>query len=388
SYPHALSGGQRQRVMIAMALANNPDILIADEPTTALDVTAAKTIMELLKKLQAERNMSIIFISHDLHTVKRYADRIGVMKSGQLIEVQSAKDLFLAPKEPYTQALLHTVPDGLPPTHQIEQQTRLQAENLRIWFPIKQGVFQRTVAHTKAVDGVGFDINTGETLGIVGESGSGKSTLGLALIDLQQAKGRVLFEQHDLIKLNKKQWKPIRQDIQIVFQDPYSSLNPRFQVISILTEGLKIHTALNAQRRLEKAKAMLKRMNLTEDYLSRYPHELSGGQRQRVALARALLLEPKLLVLDEPTSALDRTNQVQIIELLREMQAQTGMSYVFISHDLAVVKALSHKIMVLKSGKVVEYAQNSMDLFNNPQHHYTQGLIQTAFSCAYEAFPK
>ena len=377
AYPHELSGGQRQRVMIAMALANEPELLIADEPTTALDVTVQLTILKLLKDLQARLGMAILLISHDLNLVRRIAHRVCVMRSGEIVEQASCAQIFQDPQHPYTQELLAAEPSGLPVPHS-HSETLLETDDVRVWFPIKKGIFQRTVDHLKAVDGIRFTLQRGQTLGVVGESGSGKSTLGLAILRLISSKGSIVYAGQPIDGLTQKQVRPLRRDIQVVFQDPFGSLSPRMSVSDIIGEGLHIHKMGNPEEQEQAIIAVLHEVGLDPDTRHRYPHEFSGGQRQRIAIARALVLKPKLIVLDEPTSALDRTVQRQVVELLRNLQQKYNLTYVFISHDLAVVKALSHQLLVMRQGRVVE--QGAADaVFAAPQHDYTQQLLAAAF---------
>ncbi|HKM37329.1 MAG TPA: ABC transporter ATP-binding protein [Thiopseudomonas sp.] len=377
SYPHELSGGQRQRVMIAMALANEPELLIADEPTTALDVTVQLTILELLKDLQERLGMSILLISHDLNLVRRVAHRVCVMRSGEIVEQAPCAEIFSNPQHPYTQELLGAEPSGLPVPH-TPCETLLEVQDLRVWFPIKKGILQRTVDYVKAVDGISFTLQRGQTLGVVGESGSGKSTLGLAILRLIQSKGGIFYAGNAIDGLSQKQVRPLRRDIQVVFQDPFGSLSPRMSVSDIIGEGLQIHKMGNAEEQEQAIIAVLNEVGLDPETRNRYPHEFSGGQRQRVAIARALVLKPKLIILDEPTSALDRTVQRQVVELLRHLQLKYNLTYVFISHDLAVVKALSHQLLVMRQGRVVEQGA-AEDIFAAPQQDYTQQLLAAAF---------
>ncbi len=377
SYPHELSGGQRQRVMIAMALANEPELLIADEPTTALDVTVQHTILELLKDLQVRLGMSILLISHDLNLVRRVAHRVCVMRNGEIVEQAACEQIFTAPEHPYTQELLGAEPSGQPVPHS-PSDILLETQDLRVWFPIKKGLLQRTVDHVKAVDGISFKLQRGQTLGVVGESGSGKSTLGLAILRLIRSTGGILYAGEAIQGLSQKQVRPLRRDIQVVFQDPFGSLSPRMSVSDIIGEGLGIHQMGDAAQQEQAIIDVLKEVGLDPDTRHRYPHEFSGGQRQRISIARALVLKPKLIILDEPTSALDRTVQRQVVELLRDLQLKYNLTYVFISHDLAVVKALSHQLLVMRQGKVVEQGA-AADIFTAPQHDYTQQLLAAAF---------
>ncbi len=377
AYPHELSGGQRQRVMIAMALANEPELLIADEPTTALDVTVQLKILELLKELQARLGMALLLISHDLNLVRRVAHRVCVMQRGRVVEQALCEELFRSPKHPYTQELLAAEPSGGPVA--VEQAAPLlEVEDLRVWFPIKKGLLRRTVDHVKAVDGVNFSLPKGQTLGIVGESGSGKSTLGLAILRLLASRGEIRFQGQQLQGMSQGAVRPLRRQMQVVFQDPYGSLSPRMSVGQIIGEGLRIHYMGNAQEQEQAIIDALVEVGLDPETRHRYPHEFSGGQRQRIAIARALVLKPALILLDEPTSALDRTVQRQVVELLRSLQAKYNLTYLFISHDLAVVRALSHQMMVVKQGQVVEQG-TAAEIFAAPQHPYTQQLLESAF---------
>lgn len=379
SYPHELSGGQRQRVMIAMALANNPRLLIADEPTTALDVTLQEQILHLLQKLQAKFGLAVLLISHDLSLVKRFAQRVAVMQQGLIVETNTTNTLFNTPQHPYTQLLLAAEPDGAPEPIATNAQTLLSIDDLRLWFPIKKGFWQRVVDHIKAIDGLKLHLKAGETLGVVGESGSGKSTLAFAITRLTTVtEGSIVFQGQDLVPLSQNQLRNVRKDLQIVFQDPYGSLSPRLSVGQIVSEGLELLglTKVEQQQRVIEA---LEAVELDPESRHRYPHEFSGGQRQRIAIARALVLKPKLLILDEPTSALDRTVQKQIVLLLRRLQSERGFACIFISHDLKVVKAMSHRVLVMRHGVIVE-SNDAHSLFTNPQHPYTQQLLQAALA--------
>ncbi len=379
SYPHELSGGQRQRVMIAMALANNPRLLIADEPTTALDVTLQEQILHLLQKLQAKFGLAVLLISHDLSLVKRFAQRVAVMQQGLIVETNTTNTLFNTPQHPYTQLLLAAEPDGAPEPIATNAPTLLSIDDLRLWFPIKKGFWQRVVDHIKAIDGLKLHLKAGETLGVVGESGSGKSTLAFAITRLTTVtEGSIVFQGQDLVPLSQNQLRNVRKDLQIVFQDPYGSLSPRLSVGQIVSEGLELLglTKLEQQQRVIEA---LEAVELDPESRHRYPHEFSGGQRQRIAIARALVLKPKLLILDEPTSALDRTVQKQIVLLLRRLQSERGFACIFISHDLKVVKAMSHRVLVMRHGVIVE-SNDAHNLFTNPQHPYTQQLLQAALA--------
>ena len=377
AYPHELSGGQRQRVMIAMALANEPQLLIADEPTTALDVTVQLKILELLKDLQARLGMALLLISHDLNLVRRIAHRVCVMQRGKIVEQASCEELFRAPQHPYTQELLGAEPRGEPAAN-APGATMLSVEDLRVWFPIKKGLLRRTVDYVKAVDGINFSLPQGQTLGIVGESGSGKSTLGLAILRLIGSQGAINFRGEALQGLSQHAIRPFRRQMQVVFQDPYGSLSPRMSVSQIVGEGLQIH-GMGTEAEQEQAiiDALLE-VGLDPATRHRYPHEFSGGQRQRIAIARALVLKPQLILLDEPTSALDRTVQRQVVELLRSLQSKYNLTYLFISHDLAVVRALSHQLMVVKQGQVIEQGP-AEQIFAAPQQTYTRQLLEAAF---------
>jgi len=378
SYPHQLSGGQRQRVMIAMALANNPDLLIADEPTTALDVTIQAQILELLARLQRERGMSMLFITHDLGIVRRFADRVNVMKDGEIVERGATEEIFADPRHPYTQMLLSAEstgrPDPVPEGAAVIAETR----DLRIWFPIYRGLLRRTVGHIKAVNAATLAVRAGETVGIVGESGSGKTTLALAIMRLISSQGPVVFLGRDIQGWSSNAMRPLRADMQIVFQDPYGSLSPRMTAEEIIAEGLTVHRIEGSGDRRQMVAEIMAEVGLDPATMHRYPHEFSGGQRQRIAIARAMILRPKLVVLDEPTSALDMTVQVQIVELLRSLQRKYGLAYLFISHDLKVVRALSHKVMVMKEGDVVE-AGTAEAIFGAPRTAYTRALMAAAF---------
>lgn len=376
-YPHELSGGLRQRVMIAMALANEPELLIADEPTTALDVTIQQQILELLRHLQKQLNMAVLLITHDLNIVKRYADRVYVMQQGRQVESSPTQVLFEQPQHPYTQTLLGAEPDGQPAPVPGDTAPLLQTESLRVWFPIHSGLLKRITDHHKAVNDISLTLHRGETLGVVGESGSGKTTLALAILRLTRSHGTIHFAGQDLNRLAQKAVKPFRRQMQIVFQDPFGSLSPRMLVGESIAEGLEVHGVKDRNEIEERVIQALKDVGLPADIRHRYPHEFSGGQRQRIAIARALVLKPELIVLDEPTSALDRTVQKQIIELLRDLQARYQLSYLFISHDLAVVRALSHKLLVMKDGVAVEQG-NAAEVFNHPTHPYTRQLLQAA----------
>jgi microcin C transport system ATP-binding protein len=377
SYPHELSGGQRQRVVIAMALANEPELLIADEPTTALDVTVQLKVLALLKELQARLGMAILLISHDLNLVRRIANRVCVMKQGEIVEQAECETLFSAPQHPYTKLLLDAEPSGSA-AEQPAGKSMLEVNDLRIWFPIKKGLLRKTVDYVKAVDGINFSLPQGHTLGIVGESGSGKSTLGLAILRLINSQGGIRFNGQSVDNLSQAQVRPLRRQMQVVFQDPFGSLSPRMSVGQIIGEGLQIHKMGSEYEQEAAIIEVLKEVGLDPETRHRYPHEFSGGQRQRIAIARALVLKPAMILLDEPTSALDRTVQRQVVELLRNLQLKYNLTYLFISHDLAVVKALSHQVMVVKQGKVVEQGPAER-VFAAPQNIYTQQLLEAAF---------
>jgi microcin C transport system ATP-binding protein len=379
SYPHQLSGGQRQRVMIAMALANEPDLLIADEPTTALDVTVQAQILKLLNDTQIRLGMSMLFITHDLGIVRKLADRVCVMHNGKIVEQGPVERVFTAPEHAYTRALLAAEPKPDPAPLQPQAPIVVQTDDLKVWFPIKRGVLRKIVDHIKAVDGVSVEIRKGETLGVVGESGSGKTTLGLAMLRLISSQGPVVFMGHTIQGLKFKQMRPYRRDMQIVFQDPYGSLSPRMSVSDIIEEGLWVHhPKLSATERERRVVDALKDVGLDPVARFRYPHEYSGGQRQRIALARALVLEPTFIVLDEPTSALDMLIQSQMVDLLRDLQKKRDLTYMFISHDLRVVAALASRLLVLRNGKVVEEGA-AAELFKAPKSDYTQALFAAAF---------
>ncbi len=380
AYPHQLSGGQRQRVMIAMALANAPDLLIADEPTTALDVTVQAQILKLLKDLQKRLGMAMLFITHDLNIVRKIADRVCVMQKGEIVEQGGAEETFLNPRHPYTQALLKAEPKPDPAPVAADAPVVVEASDLKVHFPIKRGVLRRTVGHVKAVDGVSIAIRRGETLGVVGESGSGKTTLGLALLRLISSAGPVTFLGRRIDGLGFKALRPLRADMQIVFQDPFGSLSPRMSVAEIVEEGLLVHQRrLSAEEREARVIAALADVGLDPETRHRYPHEFSGGQRQRISIARAMALEPSFVVLDEPTSALDMIVQAQIVELLRALQRKRDLTFMFISHDLRVVSALASRILVMRNGRMVEEGP-ARDVFENPREDYTRALFAAAFS--------
>jgi len=377
-FPHMMSGGQRQRVMIAMALACNPKLLIADEPTTALDVTIQKQILELLGDLQKEFNMSVLMITHDLNLVKHYSEYVCVMKSGELVEQSDTQSLFENPKHDYTKQLLSSEPQRI--TNEIldTNQYILDAKDVRVYFPVTKGFFKRKVDEVKAVDQVDLQLNPGETLGVVGESGSGKTTLGMSLLRLEKSTGSIVFDKKSLDKMDEAEVRPLRKEFQVVFQDPFSSLSPRMTVEQIIGEGLNLHfPELNKQQVRERIVNTLEEVGLDETVLWRYPHEFSGGQRQRIAIARVVILEPKLILLDEPTSALDVSVQKQVLELLVKLQRNHGLSYLFISHDLKVIRAISHRVMVMKQGRIVEQGETE-DVFSKPKEDYTKELLQAA----------
>ncbi len=382
AYPHELSGGQRQRVMIAMALANQPDLLIADEPTTALDVTIQAQILALLRDLQKKMGMAMLLITHDLGIVRHMADRICVMTGGEIVEQGKATDIFDNPQHAYTQKLLAAEPGGKPERPARDTAPVMEASDVRVWFPIKKGVFRRTVDHIKAVDGISLTLREGRTLGVVGESGSGKTTLGLALLRLERSTGTIRFGDTELHGLNENGIRPLRREMQVVFQDPYSSLSPRLSIAQIIGEGLAVHgIGKDAHEREGLIEATLTEVGLDPDARHRYPHEFSGGQRQRVSIARALVLKPRLIVLDEPTSALDMSVQAQIVDLLRELQDHHKLAYMFISHDLRVVRALADEVLVMQHGKAVEHGLAD-EIFDAPKSPYTRALMAAAFELA------
>ncbi|MCA8930931.1 MAG: ABC transporter ATP-binding protein [Rhodospirillaceae bacterium] len=377
AYPHELSGGQRQRVMIAMALANEPDLLIADEPTTALDVTIQAQILELLNALRHRFGMAMLLITHDLGIVRKMADRVCVMTEGEIVETAPTAAVFASPQHPYTRRLLDAEPRGEPVAPPADAKPLMEATDLKVWFPIKKGLARKTVDHIRAVDGVTLSIKEGQTIGVVGESGSGKTTLGLALLRLISSVGSVRFDGRELQGQSFRQLRPLRKDMQIVFQDPYGSLSPRMSVAQIVAEGLLVHTQLSAEERDARICAALDEVGIDPNSRFRYPHEFSGGQRQRIAIARAVVLNPRLVVLDEPTSALDRSVQAAIVELLRKLQRQHRLAYLFISHDLKVVRAMSDHVLVMKDGRLVEQG-NREEIFQRPRDPYTQELLRAA----------
>lgn len=379
AYPHQLSGGQRQRVMIAMALANEPQLLIADEPTTALDVTVQAQILELLAKLKTKNGMSMLFITHDLGIVRKIADRVCVMTKGKIVESGPTKEIFGNPQHAYTRHLLAAEPKGRPPVADANAKAVMRGDDIKVWFPIKQGFFRRVVDHVKAVDGIDVTVRAGQTLGVVGESGSGKTTLGLALSRMISSTGAIRFDGRDINKLSFSAMRPLRSELQIVFQDPFGSLSPRMSIAEIIEEGLKIHEPkLSADDRDQRVVDVLTEVGLDPSTRFRYPHEFSGGQRQRVAIARAMVLKPRFVMLDEPTSALDMSVQAQVVDLLRSLQTKHNLAYLFISHDLKVIRALANDVIVMRNGKVVE-AGPSEQIFERPQTEYTKALISAAF---------
>ncbi len=379
AYPHELSGGQRQRVMIAMSLANRPNLLIADEPTTALDVTVQAQILELLKNLKDEHGMSMLFITHDLGIVRRFADRVCVMTKGKIVESGPVQEIFDNPQHAYTRHLLAAEPKGSAPPADETKPVVMEAENVKVWFPIKTGFFRRVSDYVKAVDGINLNLRAGQTLGVVGESGSGKTTLGLALTRLISSQGRIAFVGQDISAYSFKAMKPFRNRMQVVFQDPYGSLSPRMTVGDIVAEGLAVHEpSISPQERDARVCAVLEEVGLDPETRWRYPHEFSGGQRQRIAIARAMILKPRFVMLDEPTSALDMSVQAQVVDLLRDLQVAHNLAYLFISHDLKVVRALANDIIVMRLGKVVEQGPTEQ-IITQPQEDYTKALMAAAF---------
>ncbi|AGT09250.1 ABC transporter ATP-binding protein [Paracoccus aminophilus] len=377
-FPHQFSGGQRQRIMIAMALANQPELLIADEPTTALDVTIQAQIIDLLAELKRSEGLSMLFISHDLALVRRIADRVCVMKDGEIVEQGPAAEVFAAPQHPYTKKLLAAQPQGRARPLAPDAPVTVETRDLKVWFPIKRGFLRRVTGHIKAVNGATLSVRAGETLGIVGESGSGKTTLALAIMRLIESEGPILYMGQDISHWPARQLRRLRRDMQIVFQDPYGSLSPRMTVEQIIAEGLGVHGVEPGRDRREMVAEIMQEVGLSPEAMHRYPHEFSGGQRQRIAIARAMILRPKVVVLDEPTSALDVTVQVQIVELLRGLQEKHGLTFLFISHDLRVVRAMAHQIMVMRIGEVIEQGTTEQ-IFNAPVQDYTRNLLAAAF---------
>jgi microcin C transport system ATP-binding protein len=377
-FPHQLSGGQRQRVMIAMALANNPDLLIADEPTTALDVTVQAQILKLLKDLQVETQMAMLLITHDLGIVRHMADKVCIMQRGKIVEAGETEKVFTRPQHSYTKMLLAAEPKGKPPRTDRSAPVVVSADKLKIWFPIKRGFFRRVIGHIKAVDGVDVMVRAGQTLGVVGESGSGKTTLGLAILRLIASEGPIVYAGKRIDGFNARTMRPLRKEMQIVFQDPYGSLSPRLSVGQIVEEGLIAQGKdLSDEQRRERVARALQEVGIDPESMERYPHEFSGGQRQRIAIARALALEPRFVVLDEPTSALDMSVQAQIVDLLRDIQERHNLAYLFISHDLRVVRALANEVIVLRNGLAVEHGATAQ-IFDAPQTDYTKALIAAA----------
>ncbi|KAA6205280.1 MAG: ABC transporter ATP-binding protein [Candidatus Tokpelaia sp.] len=380
AFPHELSGGQRQRVMIAMALANNPSLLIADEPTTALDVTVQAQILQLLAQLKAERQMAMLFITHDLAVVRKIADRVCVMTQGKIVETGAVAQIFANPQHDYTKKLLAAEPKGGPAPLPAHSPVLLAGEQVKVWFPVKKGFLRRTKTYIKAVDGINIAVKAGQTVAVVGESGSGKTTLGLALTRMIAAQGTIRFAGQEIGTYNYRQMRPLRADMQIVFQDPFGALSPRMSVGAIIAEGLGVHApGLSRHGREEKVIKALGEVRLDPEMRHRYPHEFSGGQRQRIAIARVLVLNPRFIMLDEPTSALDMSVQAQIVELLRDLQQKHNLSYLFISHDLKVVKALAHEVLVMQNGRPVEHGR-AEDIFAAPKTAYTKALFRAAFA--------
>ena len=382
SFPHQLSGGQRQRVMIAMALANEPDLLIADEPTTALDVTIQAQILELLQSLQKEFGMAVLLITHDLGVVRKMAGRVCVMTNGHIVEKQDTEKLFTNPRHAYTKHLLSAEPKGQAPKPDTQAPVVLETDDLKVWFPVKEGLMRRTVDYIKAVNGISLKVRAGQTLGIVGESGSGKTTLGLAILRLISSRGRIAYLGNDISQYQRRDMRPLRREMQIVFQDPYGSLSPRLSIGDIVAEGLIVQGAeFSHEEQRTRVATALEEVGLEADVQDRYPHEFSGGQRQRIAIARAMVLGPKFVMLDEPTSALDMSVQAQIVDLLRDLQKRHNLAFLFISHDLKVVRALAHEVMVMKDGNIVEHGTTT-HIFEKPKTDYTKALMAAAFDLA------
>ncbi len=379
AYPHQLSGGQRQRVMIAMALANEPDLLIADEPTTALDVTVQAQILKLLSELQQDLGMAMLLITHDLGIVRKMADTVCVMTKGEMVEQGPSEDVFAAPAHPYTRHLLDAEPSGQPPKSDDRAEIVMQADDIKVWFPVKRGFFRKTVDHVKAVDGIDLTVRAGQTLGVVGESGSGKTTLGLALLRLISSQGRIAYLGNNIEQFGFREMQPLRSDLQVVFQDPFGSLSPRLSISEIVEEGLVVQGGFSYAERRRRAAEALEEVGIGAEALDRYPHEFSGGQRQRIAVARAMVLEPNFVMLDEPTSALDMSVQAQIVDLLRDLQKRHNLAYMFISHDLKVVRALANEVIVMRAGRVMEQGP-AEQIFDHPQTEYTKALMAAAFS--------
>ena len=375
AYPHELSGGERQRVMIAMALINKPELLIADEPTTALDVSVQAQILELLRDLQKELGMAMLFITHDLSIVRRIADKVAVMQDGQIVEQADCYSLFSAPEHPYTQTLIHSDPRGLPVEVAEDSESLIKVDKLKVWFPVTGGLFKRVVSHIKAVTDMDFDLKRGHSMGIVGESGSGKSTTGMAILRLVNSEGSICYERHELQGLNRKEMLPYRSKMQVVFQDPFSALNPRMSVAQVIGEGLYVHHDFDELTVDKMICEAMEDVDLDPETRHRYPNEFSGGQRQRIAIARALVLKPEFILLDEPTSSLDRTVQAQVLDLLKSLQQKYALTYLFISHDLNVVKSLCHHTIVMKQGLIVESGRTDQ-LFESPKRSYTRKLVE------------
>ena len=379
AYPHQLSGGQRQRIMIAMAIANRPKILIADEPTTALDVTIQAQILDLLANLKKEFGMSMLFITHDLNIVRKIADRVCVMNAGKIVEQGLTNSVFEKPKHEYTKKLLNAASSSGPKSISENSNVILRSQDTKVWFPVYKGFLKRTIGHIKALNAATFDVRMGETLGIVGESGSGKSTIALALMRLIDFEGEIIFDGKDIGSLTTRELRRLRSDMQIVFQDPFGSLSPRMTCAQIISEGLEVHQSESFDDTQILVNDVMQEVGLDPAFKHRYPHEFSGGQRQRIAIARAMVLKPKLVILDEPTSALDRTVQFQIVQLLKQLQEKHGLAYIFISHDLAVIRAMSHRVLVMKQGDIVESGYTDQ-IFQDPKEAYTRDLLMAANS--------